>query len=224
MSVQVIPREAPHLGGYVPGGDAATMYPMLWHWLVAERGVCSVLDVGCGDGAALAAFQKLGCCTLGIDGVPQESASIATHDYTAGPFDLSVCPACGHAHSPASCGGDPSGVCGTDGCGCGVGRLSRYDLVWSCEFVEHVEARYLPNFLATFRLGDLVLLTHAEPGQEGHHHVNCQPAGYWRGAMAAIGYREDSGLTRVTRALAGANPSAWNHYARSGLAFVRDAG
>lgn len=95
------------------------------------------------------------------------------------------------------------------------------DLVWSCEFVEHVGEAYVPNFLRTFRAAPLVLITHAERGQAGHHHVNCQPADYWIGALAAIGYELDVDLTETTRALSRFNPSPWNHYARSGLAFRR---
>jgi hypothetical protein len=95
------------------------------------------------------------------------------------------------------------------------------DLVWSCEFVEHVEERYVDNFLATFACGLDVLITHAEPGQAGYHHVNCQPADYWIERMRVIGYDLDPGLTRMTRSLAACNTSPWNHYARSGLAFHR---
>jgi SAM-dependent methyltransferase len=93
------------------------------------------------------------------------------------------------------------------------------DLVWSCEFVEHVEEAYIPNYLRAFWAAPLVLITHAEPGQAGHHHVNCRWPDYWRGAMAAAGYELDVALTETTRALARFNPNPWNHYARSGLAF-----
>ncbi len=95
------------------------------------------------------------------------------------------------------------------------------DLVWCCEFVEHVEERYLPNFLRAFTAAPLVLMTHGEPGQGGYHHVNCRTADYWIGALAAIDYEIDVMLTQTTRALARFNPSPWNHYARSGLAFRR---
>jgi len=96
-----------------------------------------------------------------------------------------------------------------------------YDLVWCCEFVEHVDERYLPNFLAAFARGRYVFLTHAEPGQPGYHHVNCRPTDYWRGAMAAIGYAVDERLTVAARAVAGENRSAWNHFVRAGYAFAR---
>lgn len=96
-----------------------------------------------------------------------------------------------------------------------------YDLVWSCEFVEHIEEKYVPNFVQTFTRAPLVLMTHAEPGQPGHHHVNCQTADYWRGVMAAAGYLLDVSLTKWARSLAAMTGTEINHFARSGLAFVR---
>lgn len=94
-----------------------------------------------------------------------------------------------------------------------------FDLGWSCEFVEHVEERYVPNILNSFAKCRVVLMTHAEPGQEGHHHVNCQPSAYWQGALAAIGYQEDAALTDVTRRLSSINTHPHNHFLRSGRAF-----
>ncbi len=95
------------------------------------------------------------------------------------------------------------------------------DLVWSCEFVEHVEERFMLNFLLTFAHAETVLMTHAETGQQGHHHVNCQSADYWKGAMAAIGYEFDPWLSTLTRELASENTNPHNHFIRSGLAFKR---
>jgi len=162
---------------------------------VDEQKVESVLDVGCGDGVAVDFFAGLGAHVLGIDGVAQENDRIIQHDFTVGPVDWAAYP------------GWDEGV----------------DLVWSCEFVEHVEEEYVPNFLESFRLGRLVLMTHADVGQPGYHHVNCRPAEYWIEALATIGYELASGITDLTRAIARANSAPSNHYARSGLAFRRAA-
>lgn len=94
-----------------------------------------------------------------------------------------------------------------------------YDLVWSCEFVEHVRERYMSNFLRTFRAARLALITHADPGQAGYHHVNCRTRDYWLGAMAANGFWFDERLTQESREMAALNTSPWNHFVRSGLAF-----
>lgn len=95
------------------------------------------------------------------------------------------------------------------------------DLIWCCEFVEHVEERFMLNFLTTFRYGKYVALTHAEPGQSGHHHVNCKHPQYWIGAMAAIGFKFDDILTKCARIAASSNANVFNHFKRSGLVFVR---
>jgi SAM-dependent methyltransferase len=179
---------APHLGGYIKGGDPATYFPDLWDWLVFVRGVRSVLDVGCGEGQALDHFAELGCRVIGVDGVEQEGGVILCHDYTQGPLTIQ----------------------------------EEFDLAWSCEFVEHVEEAYVACFLATFRAARAVLMTHAEPGQPGHHHVNCQPAEYWKGAMAAAGFRYDEEFTREARGRAALNRNPINHFARAGLVFVSE--
>jgi SAM-dependent methyltransferase len=97
-----------------------------------------------------------------------------------------------------------------------------FDLVWSCEFVEHVDEQYMPNYLPSFAQGRLILMTHAAPDQPGHHHVNCQPTVYWQGVMAAIGYRLNWDLTMAAREKSLSCTSPYNHFARSGLAFVRN--
>lgn len=101
---------------------------------------------------------------------------------------------------------------------------TRYDLAWCCEFVEHVEERYVANFVESLKAATIVAMTHAAPGQAGHHHVNCRDAEYWRGVMAGAGFVEDQWLTMTTRHLARENPSPWNHYARSGMVFVQEGG
>lgn len=90
MTVQGEMFEAGHLGGYRVGGDEATFYPDLWTWLATEGLVRSVLDIGCGDGQALAFFRELGCKVRGIDGVEQQDPDIIRHDYTQGPFIPSI--------------------------------------------------------------------------------------------------------------------------------------
>lgn len=194
-SGMVVDTEKPHLGGYFPDGDPSSYCPELWSWLIAELRVSSVLDVGCGSGQALRYFLEHGCTGLGIDGLPPRSdLPILAHDYTTGPWP------------PVS----------TAEVGLYGGQNASFDLCWSCEFVEHVEERYLPNFLASFACADLVLMTHAVPGQLGHHHANCRIDEYWLGVMAAEGFRHDRELTLRTRELAGQGYYSW-----SGLAFER---
>lgn len=180
-------RKEGHLGGYLVGGDPDTIYPELWDWLVDTWEVKTMIDVGCGDGAALKHFAARGCTVLGIEGTSQTDPNIVKHDFTTGPF---------HPGEP-------------------------WDLAWSCEFVEHVEEQYVPNFMATFEAARFVMITHAEPGQPGWHHVNCRSADYWKGVFAARGFEFDDSLTGMSRGIAACNTRLFNHYRRSGLAFRR---
>ena len=65
----------PHLGGNLIGGDPKTFYPSLWKWLVERFEISTVLDVGCGEGHAMAAFAALGCHVRGIDGLEANVAA-----------------------------------------------------------------------------------------------------------------------------------------------------
>lgn len=94
----------------------------------------------------------------------------------------------------------------------------RFDLCWSCEFVEHVEERYVPNFLATFRAAKLLVMT-AAMGVGGHHHVHLRPSDYWIRRLERDGWRFDRRLTKRLRELVTPN----HYYAHTGLAFVRSS-
>lgn len=80
---------------------------------------------------------------------------------------------------------------------------SPVDLVWCTEFVEHVEAIYAGNFLATFNAGRVLFMTAAPPGFPGWHHVNCQPEGYWIELLADHGWDFDREATTWVRANGG---------------------
>jgi len=100
----------------------------------------------------------------------------------------------------------------------------RFDLCWSCEFVEHVERRHVGNYLAAFDLCGTVAMSHAIPGQIGHHHVNCQPLAYWERLLADRGFVLRERLTLEARELAARDAldqeqPAPGYFARAGLIF-----
>ncbi|MEO0495294.1 MAG: class I SAM-dependent methyltransferase, partial [Actinomycetota bacterium] len=191
-----------HLGGYIRAGadpapsglrvehgDPATWTPTLWDWAVDTLGVASVLDVGCGEGHAAGYFADRGCEITGVDGSLQ-----AARD--------SVIPDAHVVHDFQDGPYQPD---------------EPVDLVWSCEFVEHVEERFSMNFLRTFANSSrFVMMTYAPPGQPGWHHVNCQPEQYWVDRLAALGFGLDAALTATARELAG-----HGHFGGKGLVFAR---
>ena len=63
------------------------------------------------------------------------------------------------------------------------------DLALCIEVAEHLpseKSRMLIDFLTS--CSDTVLFSAAIPGQQGQHHVNCQPPSYWRDIFAEFGY------------------------------------
>lgn len=190
-----------HLGGYVMSGaspspsgldvthgDPATWCPELWLWAMSSLNVRSVLDVGCGEGHCMAFFSRYGCKVKGVDG-----SLIARKS--------SMLPECHDVHDFVDGPYTPS---------------SSYDLVWCCEFVEHVEERYASNVLDTFKYAKkFIMLTHAVPGQPGWHHVNCRPTEYWIGKLEQTGYDYHASLTECAKRVA-----RNGHFKDKGLVFV----
>lgn len=125
--------------------------------------VSSVLDVGCGRGAWLAAWRDLGVkdC-LGVDGAYVDTARLAVPGDAFLPQDIS-------AHFTLS---------------------RRFGLVQCLEVAEHIQetrAACLVNNLTAH--GDVILFSAAVPGQGGEFHVNEQPHEYWRDKFDRQGYR-----------------------------------
>jgi SAM-dependent methyltransferase len=190
-----------HLGGYIRGrqsatktvfsfehGDPATYFPELWQWAIDSLGIGSVFDVGSGEGHASRFFLDQGCRVLAVDGSMQAKRdSVVPEQHVQHDFNDGV-----------------------------FVPEETFDLVWCCEFVEHVEERYLKHFLPTLALGSTLMMTYASPGQPGHHHVNCQPESYWIEKLTGIGMHHEAELTRKARAIA-----ATGHFAAHGLVFTR---
>jgi SAM-dependent methyltransferase len=93
------------------------------------------------------------------------------------------------------------------------------DMVNCIEVVEHIEEKYLTNLLDTLTNGRIICMTHAVPGQDGHHHVNCQPDEYWINHLEARGYTL-SGENGTFREIAKAEFGP-RYFEASGLIFFR---
>jgi hypothetical protein len=73
-----------------------------------------------------------------------------------------------------------------------------FDLGWSVEFVEHLEERFVPHVMATFRGCRHVFLATGASGSPGHP-VNCRPPQYWIEQFRAVGFALDAEATDAVR-------------------------
>lgn len=72
-----------------------------------------------------------------------------------------------------------------------VKKYKKFDLAMSIEVAEHLEERYLENFIDSMCMAsDLILFSAATKYQGGNHHVNEQLQSYWVAKFAVHGYRK----------------------------------
>jgi SAM-dependent methyltransferase len=156
-------------------------------WAIDQFGVQSMLDVGCGPGGMVELAESMGLNACGIDG-----------DHTVDRYNNSKFVIHDFTKGPAP-----------------INRS--YDLCWSVEFVEHVYEQYVPNFAKNMAQCRWMIMSHARPGQTGHHHVNCQPSEYWIESMKDYGFKYDPDLTKDMRK---ASTAQKKFVKKSGLVFI----
>jgi SAM-dependent methyltransferase len=158
-------------GAFLDAPDANTFLPDVWDYLIGKYEVHSVLDVGAGAGWSTKWFADLGMYTLGVEGRREA-------------LEKCQCRANIIEHDYSAAPFVPSML---------------LDLAWCAGFVEQIQEEFIPNFMASFRACKYVCLTHAEPGQLGHHLVNCQPTEYWINKMDEFGFDYDAAETAYLR-------------------------
>jgi SAM-dependent methyltransferase len=124
----------------------------------------SVVDVGCGTGAWLSVFSKLGISEYtGIDGEYVDPSMLQIPEFAFRSADLS---------QPLT-----AEIQGT------------YDLAVSLEVGEHLCADRADVYIRSLtRLADVVLFSAAIPYQGGRHHINEQWPDYWARLFRSEGY------------------------------------
>lgn len=138
---------------------------------IDKFGIQSYLDVGCGPGGMVELAHSKGLLAIGIDG-----------DFTLERADPSRYFLHDYTKGPVFELGD-----------------KLWDLGWSCEFLEHVSEQYMDNYMDTFLKCKRIVVTHAFPGQGGHHHVNEQDPNYWFQQFGRRGFLLDMVTTDEVR-------------------------
>lgn len=167
-----------HLGGYLNTrnffGDPGTWSPEIWDKIIEKYGVKSVLDIGCGMGYSTRYFGSKGLHAVGVEGGSNAIKNSVHPLITQHDYTKGPAPL----------------------------DQEIFDLVWCCEFVEHVEEKYRGNFLKDFCRGKVIAMTFANVDQPGYHHVNCQPQKYWVEKIESIGYKFNDALSENLRKIA----------------------
>lgn len=168
------------LGGNIKGGDPDTYCPDVWDFLIEKIQPKLILDVGCGEGYLMKYFHDKGIEAWGIDGLLENKINAPKSIKN----NIMI-----HDYTK------------------GPYREEFYDLILSCEFVEHIEQDYVIYFLSQFSKCNFLAFTHAIPNQQGYHHVNCKDDKYWINLMKIFGFSL-SPLTDHARIIAG--DTFWN--------------
>jgi 2-polyprenyl-3-methyl-5-hydroxy-6-metoxy-1,4-benzoquinol methylase len=158
-----------HLGGHM---DITHLDEGVLDALIERYQIRSMIDIGCGPGGMVKLALEKGLRAVGVDGDPRirELSGL-------GPDSLII-------HDFAN------------------GPLQieeQFDLVWSVEFLEHVDESYQPNYMNIFRKAKYAFCTAAPPGKIGHHHVNCRDIEYWREVFRAHHLLYNNGATQILR-------------------------
>jgi cyclopropane fatty-acyl-phospholipid synthase-like methyltransferase len=138
-------------------------------WAIETFKIESFLDIGCGPGGMVELAATKGLDAIGVDG-----------DFSLDRFSKENFVIHDYTLSPLS-------------------LEKKYNLAWSCEFVEHVEEQYVQNFMETFKNSRYVIMTFSPPGTPGHHHVNCRDHLYWIKVFSSNGFVYDDELTKELR-------------------------
>ena len=170
-----------HLGGYWNvkniWGDPGTWSPEIWNKIIKDYNIESVADIGCGLGYSCKYFSQKGLSVTGVEG--------GTNAINNSVFEGAIIKNDYTKSSAFNSFED-----------------KYFDLIWCCEFVEHVEESFMQNFLNDFKKGKYIAMTFAASGQEGYHHVNCQDEDYWIEIVEDLGFMFNKTVSDELRSIA----------------------
>lgn len=167
-----------------------SLFALLCSWRDIPK---AYLDVGSGTGAMVNMARKIGIPGYGVDVIaegPGHEHWFITHDLRE-PLHLLTPNAHGHVFRM------PEEYVEADLLD-SVHRRVVFDLVTCLEVAEHIPEDSADTLCDSISrhltpTEGLLIFSAAPPGQAGNHHVNCQPATYWRSKFyeRGVSYRED---------------------------------
>ena len=161
-----------HLGRTKINNFSAIDIPVLEEFCMGR----SVLDIGCANGDVVKYLTDLGTDAYGIDGDPDAINLYSSESIR----NKLICHDYTLGQSPFN---------------------KKVDIVLSTDFCEHVEEKYIDNYMQDFMLGDFVVLHTPPQGTPGHHHVNTQDKDYWVLLFAQYNFKLHKDLTKQARAI-----------------------
>jgi len=162
-----------HLGGFTEI-DLEGVSPAVWKHAVTNWTVQSVMDVGCGKGTSTSWFVTHGLRTECVEG---------SHDA----IEQSMVP-------------DKSILTEHDFSRGPWWPEKTFDMVWSVEFLEHVNLHFHYNYITTFRKAAILMVTSSKWG--GWHHVEVHDDDWWIRKYESYGFRYDEKLSQEIRTIA----------------------
>ncbi|ETO11127.1 hypothetical protein RFI_26247 [Reticulomyxa filosa] len=168
-------KDPEHLGGFVTN-DTDTYERELWEWIIGVFNISSIMDVGCGMGYSTQFFKKY----LNAKWHGQENVLCVEGSKDA--IDQSLVPELSIHHDYAKGPWWPDAI---------------FDMVWSAEFLEHVDEEFMNNYMATFKKAKLILVTHSVWG--GWHHTCVHDSPWWIAKFESFGFQYQPELTEMAR-------------------------
>eukprot|EP01083_Nonionella_stella_P003263 9295_1 len=163
-----------HLGGFLHN-DTKSYERELWEYIIPRYNITSVLDIGCGMGVSTLFFASKIRKYIEWNNVLCIEGS---HDAIQHSWVKNITIQHDYSLGPFW----PSKV---------------YDLAWSIEFLEHVNASFMDNYMATFKKAKLLLVSASPTG--GWSHLNIQKKEYWIEKFESYGFIYDHALTKTCR-------------------------
>src|SRR5215469_5323124 len=170
----------------------------LWTWAIKLLDIKSIIDIGCSEGHSIEFFLKAGCEAMGVEGYEPAARNGQVAERIA-VHDYTKGPYIPHR---------------------------QFDMAWSCEFVEHVEEKYIEKlschiFQGSFGFYDSCSAWAGRPPP-------CERKG-WIAKLTNCGFELDRELTECGRLIAVADhrlvsPNYLSHFMERGLVFLRRYG